>query len=114
MIGTGLQIAKVGMFVNPALYLSTAFVEMKDGRVLQTIRTTTEKLAETLPFSGLRARIVFGENEHVVARPADYYCDLPEAPEPGHDHNSICKPTSDYTRPFHFIAGTQSAGASDV
>jgi hypothetical protein len=112
LIGTTYQIAKVGMFINPVLFKSTAFVEMKDGRVLQLIRTTTEQLAKHFKFSGLRARVLFGENENVVGRPAEYYCDIPDDPEPSHDHRSICKPTPKYTRPLHFIAGTQHTGAA--
>lgn len=106
-LGTALQIKRISMFLEPLLYFSTAFAEMKDGRVLQVIRNTTEKFAEKHTFSGLRARILFGENERVVARPADYHCDVAEDPEPGHDHRSICKPTPSYKRPMHFIAGTQ-------
>jgi hypothetical protein len=111
--GTGFAIAKKGLFVlNATLNYSPAFVEMKDGRVLQEIRTTTEKLADKFSFNALRARVLFGEKEDVVARPAEYYHDVSDDPQPGHDHTSICKPIPGYITPLEFISKRRKKGAS--
>jgi hypothetical protein len=104
-VGACLAVGRIDAIAMTVLNLSPAFVEMNKGKVLETTQDSTNTYAEQKPnFKPLRARVVFGENEHIVARLVFTY-DNPVDDLPGEDHSSICKPRPDYPDPLKFAIG---------
>lgn len=102
-LGSALTIGQIARVVEPFLRLSPSYVEMKEGKCLNALKADTEKMqSERKDLPCLRAHVLFGGNERVVAR-GEFYGDYPEPPEPGKDHTEICKPRPNYARPLDFV-----------
>ena len=96
------------------LHSFLAYNELQPNAALITnLQKRTEEYAKQYPqIPALKARILWGEDENIVA-PDRYQFDDEEDPEPGKDHTSICKPRPDYTRPLEFVRyGTRSSSAT--
>jgi hypothetical protein len=101
-IGACLAVGRIAAIAMPILSSSPAFVEMKDKDLPRQVQKDTSSFLRRSPrLPALRARTVFGMNDHVVVR-AEYTDDFPEEPEPNQDHVSICKPRTSYERPLEF------------
>jgi hypothetical protein len=88
---------------NLVLRFSKAFVNMKDGRELQQLKTDTEWLQQSHSYvTGAFAHVLFGTAESLVAR-GEYQRDYPSPPEARKGHTGVCKPDENYTRPLDFI-----------
>jgi hypothetical protein len=103
LLGSALTISHLSRVVEPFLRLSPSYVEMKEGNSLAALKADTEKLQSQRPdLSCLRAHILFGSDERVVAR-GEFHGDYPEPPEHGKNHIDICKPKHSYMRPLDLV-----------
>jgi hypothetical protein len=106
-VGALLKVGRLAAYADPILHFSTAFVEMERTTLLNDLRDDTYKLSEACPWiAALKATILFGRNDHIVAK-GEYLNDVIEEPiEDNQGHTSICKPTPSYRRPLYFAVGT--------
>jgi hypothetical protein len=101
-LGSGLSISQFRRMINPFLHFSPAYVELKTGNSLAVLRSDTETLQDEHPHCRcFRADVLFGSNEHVVAR-GEFLRDRPHVPVQGKNHMNVCKPTEDYREPIAF------------
>jgi hypothetical protein len=101
-VGGCLAVGYVEALIAPFLGSSSAFVEMKGKELLNQIeKDTSTFIAKSPKLAALRARVLFGTDENVVVM-GEFTSDLPEPPEAGRNHASICKPESAYERPLQF------------
>jgi pimeloyl-ACP methyl ester carboxylesterase len=107
-IGALLAVGRIAAYADPMLHYSTAFVEMQAKTVLDDLREDTHQLLAEFPWiPALRASILFGRKDYVVAK-GEYFEDSPEDPVPNQGHVSICKPTPSYSKPLEFVAALPS------
>ncbi len=81
----------------------TSLQELRqDSQRLADLRRDTERLATEFDWMrSLSADLVYASTD--IVYPGRYECDLPERTEPGHNHESICKPDAEYPQPLWFV-----------
>jgi pimeloyl-ACP methyl ester carboxylesterase len=106
--GACLSVARVDAIVMPFLNFSPAFVEMKQGGLLDELKDHAEtyrselKAERKIAPAALRAHIVFGSEDHVVQK-SFLVGDCLHDSEEGKDHVTICKPKPGYDRPAKIV-----------
>jgi len=107
-LGACLNVSRIKAIAMTVLRLSRAFVEMEAKTTLLNTANNTNKYADESPtFKALRARVLIGENDDVVAH-GEFARDIVlSPPEPQQDHASICKPRPGYPKPLPFAQGKE-------
>jgi hypothetical protein len=91
----------LGQVCAALLHYSPAFLDM-DPKELTTLRDRTQEGAKAHPhLEGLRASILWGEDEKLVK--ADWFAADNVAIVPDKNHMSVCKPHSNYMMPLEFV-----------
>lgn len=107
-LGACLSVSRIKAVAMTVLHLSRAFVEMEAKTTLINTLNNTNAYADEAPtFKALRARVLIGDDDDVVAH-GEFKRDIVlDPPEPNQDHASICKPRPGYPRPLPFAQGKE-------
>lgn len=84
---------------------SVAYQELRSGSgILQSVREQTEKYGEddASPVA-LRALVLWGKNDEILLQ-GEYEHDKRYKRLDGHNHSSICKPTTAFLTPLEFVS----------
>lgn len=93
----------VGNILTSILNISPAYQDMRP-QELTDLRREVEEAANAHPeLNGLRARVVWGDDEKLL-KACWFSCDDPLA-VPGKNHVSVCKPTREYPLPLDVVVG---------
>ena len=105
ILGTLTKSPVFGSIIEAVLWASPAYQDLKKQEpgkddFLTELRNKTETAALTSAKPALRANILWGRNDHIVA-PKKYDCDEQKFEE--QNHTGICKPNRDYRQPLDWI-----------
>ncbi|HLZ50320.1 MAG TPA: hypothetical protein VKP61_06210 [Candidatus Acidoferrum sp.] len=78
-----------------------------DSPTIRDLRKATEQLYDQHKLEALKASSLFGQHEEIVFL-GGYTHDYPTQTEPGHYHQSICKPGVTFPQPLNFVMHVSS------
>ena len=99
------EATSVRLAVNMYLRRASTFTDLQPASpLLETTRRRTERLAEADPerLGALRASIVWANPDNVVLQER-YETDWVDHAQDDTTHGSVCKPSSGYVMPWHFV-----------
>jgi hypothetical protein len=104
VLGAIMCLPGIGTITRTIVESFTAYKDLdKSGGFLAELRESTTAFATAYPdFMALVAYTLWGSKDKVVSM-GEYRHDSPGTVLEGHDHTSICKPTSSYRLPLEFV-----------
>jgi len=110
--GVLLRSPVLGDLIESCLNSSAAYKQLKEGPILEEIRSETTQWANEYPsLCAFRARSLFGMRDS-IASVGSLAKDFPCEYDPEKDHVSICKPSTMYLRPVTFVSDRKYAVAA--